>query len=1190
MLLTQLTRRWLTVKTTNETEVTKTKKQENIDYTLESLLKNELQSTEAVGIRKNEPSDYLNKTWQRVTKQHTPNLYGTSPTMFKTLGNNSAVDQLTGLAKSGIRATLIGSGDEIPVGYNTSSNAPFVINWSMSTRKFIPTPYMFQLVAGTAQQTADFSLIARYISEKSLCPGIVIYDFDLKNIEKEKVELLEIEKVRSFLGLPDDEIETPSKIQKKYFGEKRRRIPDYSRLNVSIDVDNLTNEVSKFYSEALEKFAKLTGRSYKVVEQMKADDSDIVIIATGKDFNWLAENLAKLNKNLNSKIGLINPALIAPFPGDQVSKLLKGKKKIIFLSGYLTPEHDPVFVKISELTKLIAFSVNSRKIDFQKFQEALKESIEGNSKTFHFDVASQKEVDENPAREPKGKKVETTENIEQVIKEESPDETGTEIPSGDNFRQLLSYFITGTITDPELKKNIGLKLKPAYLSKTENTPNQNFPVCINRNDSEHFVKPIPKIIDEIITEESNTEEGNQNFESNLSLLKLKLESLVNGKHGEKLSELWDRAADSILSEMKSDNGKKEEAQKNLQKAKTKLMVDGDVLSNDRNFPLKVIDESLQIAWAEKAIFFRDLLQLLINQLTGILGIDLSAKKGKEENFGSSVASAFKDELDFDSFTNIVDESFESKPLPKAKQLRIQDLLKDLIELQGFYSAGENIDSFKFHCSATNCAETIGQIQARIRKTTKFFRAFHIAKLEIENKYHEKKHDRFFNEFTTNHLTAEDLELTPPIMLYVNTQFMDETQLAAITEILTTDLPIKIILLNNDVMDESGLLPDQQTWSTKFANMAISLNNVYVYQSAVADGEQFANGILNGMKYNGPALFNIFIGPEENSSSIPLELVSLMAEESRAFPNLIYNPAKSTDWGLRFNIHDNPQCESDWVSEKFTYQDSNDNETSIDLAFTFVDFLAADSRFSNHFLYLPRNRWHENMILVQDYLKLKPEESKYKLPYILMIGGNGTLFRVIPSSFLIRMALSWLDIWKSLQEVGLYKEERTRLDEQKKKEIEEVEQKYQKESGKSENELKKQVITNLLTRLLSGDLKSPIDVSTPAAPMDTVPTTTTETAEKPAEEAPAKEEAGGIVDPYIDTPLCTSCNECTNINNRMFAYNENKQAFIKDAKAGTFKELVKAAEKCPARIIHPGKPKNPSEPGLDKLIKRAEPFN
>ena len=1188
------------MKTISKKKVSKTKKHETENQTFSSLIaviETEFRFSEAIGIRKNEPSDYLKQALWQTSKKYPSNLYNALPTIFKTLGNFSAIDQLAGLAKSGIRAAMIGSGDEIPIGYNTSSNAPFVINWYMLNGKFIPTPNMFQLVARTAQQMVDLGLIARYIAEKSLCPGIMIYDQDLENIKNGKVVLLDVEKIRSFLGVPDDQIDTPSEIQKKYFGEKRRRIPDYSKLNVSINTDELIKELPSFFREALDKFAKLSGRSYKVVDQVKTDDADTVIIGTGKNFNWLADNLAKLNKNSNSKIGIIHPTLVSPFPGDQISKLIKGKKKIILVSGYLTPEHDPVFIKLNELAKVVAFSASTGQIDFEKFQEALKQATDGSSKQSQFDISVHKEkISAEQEQKPQDEEVETemllNEAEEQVIKEESPDETGIEILSGDNFRELLSYFITGKVSDPGLQKNIGLSLKPARLSKPENILDHNFPVCLSRNNSEHFVKPIPKIIDEIINEELEAEEGNDNFKGNLSLLKLKLESLVNGKHQEKLSELWDRAADSILSEMKPDNGNKEEAEKNLQKAKTKLTVDGEVLSHDRGFPLRVIDESVRIVWAEKIIYFSDLLELLITQLMGILGVDQSGKSSDGEDFVSSVASAFKDELDFDSFTDIIGESFESRPLPKAKQSKIQNLLKDLRDMHGFYSTTEKSDLFKFHCDATNCAETIGQIQARIRKTTKFFRAYHIAKLEIENKYKEQKHDRFFNEYTSSHLTAEDLELTPPILLFVNSQFMDETQLAAITEILKTDLPIKIILLNNDVIDESDLLPDQPTWSTKFASMAIALNNVYVFQSSIADGEQFANGILNGLKYNGPALFNIYTGEsQENFSSLPLELVSSLAVESRAFPTLIYDPAKSSDWGLRFNIHDNPQFENDWISEKFTYQDSGGNETSIDLAFTFVDFLASDSRFSDHFLYLPRNRWHENMVLVQDYLKLNPEESKYKLPYILMTGGDGTLFRVIPSSFIIRMALSWVDIWRSLQEIGLYKEERSRLDEQKRQEIEEVEQKYQKESGKSENELKKQIISNLLTRLLSGDLKSPIEVSIPAAQPGITSAPTAEVAEKPAAEVPEKkEEVSEIADPYIDTPLCTSCNECTNINSRMFAYNENKQAYIKDAKAGTFKEIVKAAEKCPARIIHPGKPKNPNEPGLDKLIKRAEKFN
>ena len=80
------------------------------------------------------------------------------------------------------------------------------------------------------------------------------------------------------------------------------------------------------------------------------------------------------------------------------------------------------------------------------------------------------------------------------------------------------------------------------------------------------------------------------------------------------------------------------------------------------------------------------------------------------------------------------------------------------------------------------------------------------------------------------------------------------------------------------------------------------------------------------------------------------------------------------------------------------------------------------------------------------------------------------------------------------------------------------------------------------------------------------------------------------EPYIDTLRCTSCDDCLKVNPKVFVYNDDQQAVIGDAHAGTFKQLVMAAEACPAECIHPGDPLNPNEKGLDKLIKRAEPFN
>ena len=58
---------------------------------------------------------------------------------------------------------------------------------------------------------------------------------------------------------------------------------------------------------------------------------------------------------------------------------------------------------------------------------------------------------------------------------------------------------------------------------------------------------------------------------------------------------------------------------------------------------------------------------------------------------------------------------------------------------------------------------------------------------------------------------------------------------------------------------------------------------------------------------------------------------------------------------------------------------------------------------------------------------------------------------------------------------------------------------------------------------------------------------------------------------------------------MFKYNDDKLAYIADVTAGSFAQLVSAAEACPVGIIHPGAPLDPSEPGLEALIERAKPF-
>jgi pyruvate-ferredoxin/flavodoxin oxidoreductase len=77
--------------------------------------------------------------------------------------------------------------------------------------------------------------------------------------------------------------------------------------------------------------------------------------------------------------------------------------------------------------------------------------------------------------------------------------------------------------------------------------------------------------------------------------------------------------------------------------------------------------------------------------------------------------------------------------------------------------------------------------------------------------------------------------------------------------------------------------------------------------------------------------------------------------------------------------------------------------------------------------------------------------------------------------------------------------------------------------------------------------------------------------------------------WIDTPECSSCDECITINPKIFAYNDQKKAIVINPQGGPYKDIVRAAEKCTAGCIHPGSPFDPNEKNLEQLIKRAEKY-
>ena len=192
-----------------------------------------------------------------------------------------------------------------------------------------------------------------------------------------------------------------------------------------------------------------------------------------------------------------------------------------------------------------------------------------------------------------------------------------------------------------------------------------------------------------------------------------------------------------------------------------------------------------------------------------------------------------------------------------------------------------------------------------------------------------------------------------------------------------------------------------------------------------------------------------------------------------------------------------------------------------------------------------------MVRVDEVIPLEGRAKVDRVPSLMMLDRDDILHRVIVDEKLVREARRCLSMWHSLQELG-------------------------------------GIHNSYAERALAEAPAQVIVVTEPADAVAEVAVEVVAVAE-PAVEIVDSEPERSPDEPYIETTRCSTCNECTLINNKMFAYNENQQAYIADLNAGTYAQLVEAAESCQVSVIHPGKPWNPKEPGLDDLLKRAEIF-
>ena len=488
---------------------------------------------------------------------------------------------------------------------------------------------------------------------------------------------------------------------------------------------------------------------------------------------------------------------------------------------------------------------------------------------------------------------------------------------------------------------------------------------------------------------------------------------------------------------------------------------------------------------------------------------------------------------------------------------------------------------------------MGLFEGHMVKMADGFKAIRQAELELAGKYDPAEHESFFKQFSWHDFSDEEWLLCPPVVSVGGDGAMYDIGFQNLSRALASGMPIKVLVLDTQVYSNTGGQSCTSGYIGQVADMApygkamkgkteirkeISLIGMahrtsYILQSSMSNVTHLLEGYIDGLNSRRPALFNIYAPcpPEHGIGDDTAEHQSKLAVESRAYPLMKFDPDAGETLQQCIDLEGNPALEDDWPMYTIDYLDEQGKEAKLEVPMTFADFAVTEGRFRKHFKKAPPETWGPEMIPMHDFLEMDEEEREGNYPYVWAVDGKNRLMRILCSQEIVLSCEERRQFWRQLKGIA--------------GEMEKVDVAALVSQTKAE--MAQKLSSTLLSLAASGDVSA---LAGGAIHANGNGSGGNGAAKSNGNGNDNGMEAANDYEPvWIETPECTACDECTDLNPKIFAYNDEKKAIVINPKGGPYKDIVKAAEKCTAGCIHPGTPFNPNEKGVDKLIKRAEKF-
>lgn len=520
------------------------------------------------------------------------------------------------------------------------------------------------------------------------------------------------------------------------------------------------------------------------------------------------------------------------------------------------------------------------------------------------------------------------------------------------------------------------------------------------------------------------------------------------------------------------------------------------------------------------------------------------------------------------------------------------------------------------------------------ETLEFLRSLHIARLEIEDTYEPARDDEPLARMDWRSLTDEETGLIPPVVVLEEASRIRKKMMSGFLEFLESSHPLHVLITD----EPYGVLrhATESLYGRSHAGLAayaMANGRIAVLQSSLTHPKHLYDGFrsLVGGRLPKVALISL---PVDDESFEAAWRCAETAVRSRVTPCFLMDPEAGDTWAECFRLEGNPDTGCPWPTVSIRLPEDpvstgeaseprsrvTGEEPALAWRCTLADYAVYDPESAETLKIIPSEETHDQ-IPVADYLELPPDECARAVPYTRAVAKNGAPFRLRVGPAVIDACRERMRFWRLLQELGGINSEFVRraekgLRDEAEKERASLRADLDAKHGSELERQRRDVVSETINRLVDGLMGNvlspnsssrlpgadggafalmpaePISPSTAAQPLSAEAESSNESTTVASEgEIPEGKDADIVIEePYINSALCTSCSECTNLNPTLFKYNENKQATITDPGAVTFAMMVKAAAKCESRCIHPGKPRADDLTATPELVAMAAKYN